>query len=180
MRYYIELGRPSDHQEAVAIDDDASNLFESVGITVSGSKYDEFSRAEQARWLRAAELDRMFFGCDETGMRLGLVVLARIDGGSYIEQLSVKQRGMRRGLGRFLLEHAIEWARQNGDPAIWLTTYGHLGWNRPFYETAGFQTVDERVCGSELRQHLAEERRVLPFPEQRVPMQKLLTSRESA
>ncbi len=174
MTYFIELGRPSDLSEAVAIDDDACTLFESVGITVSGAAFEAYTRVEQALWLRAAGLGRLFFGCDERGARLGLLVLDRFDGGTYIEQLSVRRSAMQRGLGRFLLAHANAWARENHDPVLWLTTYGHVAWNRPFYESAGFSAINARECGEGVRAQLAEQRAVLPAPEQRVAMRKSL------
>jgi GNAT superfamily N-acetyltransferase len=40
---------------------------------------------------------------------------------------------MRQGLGRRLVRQAIDWA---GPEPLWLTTYAHLSWNRPFYERA--------------------------------------------
>jgi len=176
MAYSIELGAPSDLAEAVAIDDDACRLFDSVGVTVSGSAFEAYSRTEQASWLRCAERGQLFFGRDERGARVGLLVLDRIDGAGYIEQISVRPSAGRRGLGRFLLQHALEWARREREHVLWLTTYGHLPWNRPFYETAGFSVVDEDECGAGMRAVLAEQRAVLPLPEQRVVMRQWLTT----
>jgi len=175
MTYLIELGAPSDLAEAVAIDEDACGLFDSVGITVSGSAFEAYSHVEQARWRSAAERGELFFARDGQGARVGLVVLDRIDGEPYLEQLSVRQNAARRGLGRLLLEHALDWARSQRKPVLWLATYGHLAWNRPFYETAGFSCVDERDWGPGMRARLAEQRAILPMPEQRVVMCKALT-----
>jgi N-acetylglutamate synthase-like GNAT family acetyltransferase len=77
---------------------------------------------------------------------------------------------MRRGIGRRLLEHVIAWAREGGARHLWLTTYGHLPWNRPFYESVGFVLVPEERCGPDIRHHLADQRRWLPEPSQRVAM----------
>ncbi len=174
MTFSIEPGTPGDLHDAVAIDDDACRLFESVGMTVTGSAFEAYSEAEKARWSHAAEREQLFFARDAEGARVGLVVLAHVDDGAYLEQLSVRQCAMRRGLGRMLLGYALDWTREHHARVLWLTTYGHLGWNAPFYESAGFSRVNESDCGGGIRAILAEQRAVLPLPERRVAMRRYL------
>jgi len=64
----------------------------------------------------------------------------------------------------------VNWAKNSGDTALWLTTYGHLAWNVPFYASEGFELVSESECGPGVRHHIEEQRRWLPLPEQRVAM----------
>jgi len=80
---------------------------------------------------------------------------------------------MRRGVGRGLLHHTFAWARANGD-ALWLTTYGHLAWNRPFYEREGFAVMPEASWPPGVAHHIAEQRRWLPLPDERVAMRRAL------
>ncbi|HEX4340741.1 MAG TPA: hypothetical protein VH062_32760 [Polyangiaceae bacterium] len=82
---------------------------------------------------------------------------------------------MQRGAGRFLLRHALAWARAQHEPSLWLTTYGHLAFNRFFYEKEGFGGVPYDECSLGVRHHLDDERRWLPAPEQRVAMRRVLT-----
>ena len=79
---------------------------------------------------------------------------------------------MRGGIGRALLEATQLVARDCGARALWLTTYRHLTWNRPYYERLGFVVVPEDECGPEIRRTVAYERRFLPSPQERVIMRK--------
>jgi N-acetylglutamate synthase-like GNAT family acetyltransferase len=97
-------------------------------------------------------------------------VFGLVDGEPYVDQLSVRCAWMRRGIGRRLLRRAIAWAARSGGRRLWLTTFDHLPWNRPFYVTEGFAVCDEAAIGPELRATLARERAALPLPEHRVAM----------
>jgi hypothetical protein len=66
--------------------------------------------------------------------------------------------------------HAISLCRQRGEQELWLTTYSHVPWNRPFYERIGFELAAAQQCGPELCETLQEQRRHLPEPEQRIAM----------
>lgn len=170
MTYAVEIAAPGDVADAIRIDDDASLLYSEAGLALGLGSSDPFTLAEQDRWRRAATMQRLFFARDAGGTRVGIAIFDRLDGASYLDQLSVVRSAMRRGAGRFLLRHAIAWARAQGDPSLWLTTYSHLPWNRPFYESEGFVVVGEAGCGAGVRHHLDEERRWLPAPEARVAM----------
>ena len=47
----------------------------------------------------------------------------------------------RANVGTALLDASEQMARASGARSLWLTTYRHLPWNRPFYERAGFEYV---------------------------------------
>jgi ribosomal protein S18 acetylase RimI-like enzyme len=95
------------------------------------------------------------------------MVLGFVDGAPYLDQLSVHPRMMRRGIGRMLVSQALTWSESKN---LWLTTYSHLAWNRPYYERYGFTVIPEIECGPELQQILALQRAALPIPEKRVAM----------
>jgi hypothetical protein len=76
--------------------------------------------------------------------------------------------------GGRLLAHAVDGARAMGGAAIWLTTYAHLPFNRPYYLRHGYEVVPEAACGADVRHHLDEQRRYLPEPASRVAMRRLL------
>src|SRR5512146_3461086 len=100
--------------------------------------------------------------------------MAMLDNEPYLDQLSVRTRFMRAGIGSALLARVASKLRSAGHSTLWLTTYAHLGWNRPFYERVGFVVVPEGDSGPQLRQELAYQRRWLPCPDQRVVMRKEL------
>jgi GNAT superfamily N-acetyltransferase len=121
-----------------------------------------------ARWAEAARAGSLLFACAPGDEPVGFVGLGLLDGDPWLQQLSVRRTWMRRGIGRTLLSHAQRWSAQRG--ALWLTTWSHVAYNRPFYESAGFVCVAEGDCGPGMRGVLDEEREALPAPEQRVAM----------
>ena len=70
---------------------------------------------------------------------------------AHIEQVSVDPRYARQRIGRRLIEAAAEWARAQGLEQLTLTTFAHVPWNAPYYETLGFAVIDEREQAPELR-----------------------------
>ena len=164
----LRSASPSEIDVAIAIDDAASTLYETVGIRVDPTADDPFAVAEHDRWRATAANGGMFFAMRDE-RPVGLLVFGRVDDAPYLEQLSVHPSAMRSGIGRRLLREAV--ARANG-AGLWLTTYAHVPWTRPFYEREGFVVVPESSCGPQVRAILAEERRWLPEPQQRVAMRR--------
>ena len=170
----VRLANPDEIDLLVAIDDDAGQLYGLSGLTVPLTSGDAFVVAERARWLESARCGRAFVAVDAVGSGVGFAALDAVDGHPYLDQLSVRFAAMRRGIGRQLLGQAVDWARRQGGDALWLTTWEHLPYNRPFYEREGFVTVPEAECGPGVRHHLAEQRRWLPAPERRIAMRRPL------
>jgi len=156
-----------DFNELVAIDDDACRLFETVGLNFDFAADHSFAVSEHSRWIRAGLDGNAFLATLPDGLNAGMLVMGFVDGEPYLDQISVRPEFMRRGIGRSLLEHALRWA---GSKRLWLTTYSHVPWNRPFYERLGFECVPEPNCPESIRGIIAEGRRWLPRPEQRIAM----------
>jgi GNAT superfamily N-acetyltransferase len=168
----FRLADPTELPLLVAIDDDACRLYDEAGLTVNLSADHAFIRAERARWLAAAHDAHVFLALDAAGQGVGFAALGTVDGLPYLEQLSVATAWMRRGIGRALMGLAVDCAREQGSRAVWLTTWDHLPYNRPFYERQGFVAVPDGNCGPDLLAHLAEQRRWLPAPDQRIAMRR--------
>ncbi len=168
----IRQARPDELDRLVAIDDDASALFESAGLDMSGlHAAHPFVVEEHARWVAALAEGRLFVACDDAGDPVGFASLGSVAGDAHLGQLSVLRSWMRRGVGSALVRHACTWSRDRS--ALWLTTYAHVAWNRPYYERRGFAVVPVAECPPEIGEILAEERHALPAPEQRVAMRRL-------
>jgi len=165
----IRRASPDELDEIVAIDDDASTLYHQAGIHVEMGPEHPFVRAERTCWARAARNGDVFLAGPQGGRPVGLLVMDRVGGAPYLEQLSVRVNAQRQGLGRRLLMYAIEWAAEE---PLWLTTYAHVPWNRPFYERHGFAVVPEPACPPEMVAILEDQRRWLPEPGQRIAMRK--------
>ncbi len=170
----IRQALPSELEILKAIDDDATALYAEYGLFIELGDEHELVRAELARWLRSVELGRALLAVDDTGMGLGFAALGAVDGEPYLDQLAVRRIAMRRGIGKRLLARSAEVARAAGGSSIWLTTYDHLPFNRPFYERHGYRLVPEAAWGNDIRHHIEEQRRFLPAPTHRVAMRRSL------
>ena len=160
--------------ELMAIDDEASELFRTAGITLDLPAAHPFVVAERTRWARAAREGQVIVAIGPSRPIVAFAAHGTLDGLAYLDQLAVRPSAMRNGLGQRLTEAVVDDVRSRGARALWLTTYGHLSWNAPFYERLGFARVHESECGPELRATLADQRRVLPRPEERVAMVRAL------
>lgn len=160
-------GRPDELARLVAIDDDACTLYEEAGRGVElPPAHADFARAEQSLWGIALALGRVTVAVTTDDEPIGFASSGVVDGEAHLQQISVRRAWMQRGLGRALVEHA----KRAAGGALWLTTYADIAWNAPAYERMGFVRVAEDRCGPEVRRILAEERRALPEPDQRVAM----------
>jgi GNAT superfamily N-acetyltransferase len=172
--YSIQLASAGDLPEVVGIDDDATSLYASAGLSFAHLHGHPFTVDEQTRWALSVAKERLFFAINSSGVRVGFAALDVLDGTPYLDQLSVRRAAMQKGAGRFLLSHAVAWATEQLATHLWLTTYGHLAWNRPFYEREGFVVVPEEGCSLGVRHHLAAQRQALPAPEHRIAMRRTL------
>jgi GNAT superfamily N-acetyltransferase len=166
----IRTARADELSVLVAIDDDAATLYAEHGLDLLLPETHPFTVAECALWRGALERGSVYFALEGAGEPIGFAALALLDGAAYLDQLSVLRRAMRRGVGRRLLEVAIDWARAEGQRALTLTTYRHLPFNRPFYERCGFRVLGDDEVTAGLERHLEEQRRYLPMPGERVAM----------
>jgi ribosomal protein S18 acetylase RimI-like enzyme len=167
--YVLRLAARDELGQAIAIDEAALEVYAAAGLVISLADDHPFVRAEQESWRRALEGQGVYFAMVD-GVRAGFYALGRIDGQGHLEQLSVRPQYGRKGLGSSLLEHACELARARGEREVWLTTYAHMPWNRPFYERHGFRVAEARAWGEGIRAVIVAQREVLPEPGQRVAM----------
>lgn len=88
----------------------------------------------------------------------------------HVWELSVHQNFQRRGLGRRLLDAAADIAKAQGCTSLSLTTFGDVPWNRPFYESCGYQVLPVSEYNARFRS-IAELEESIGLPiERRVAM----------
>ncbi|MCQ1950557.1 GNAT family N-acetyltransferase [Arthrobacter sp. zg-Y859] len=73
----------------------------------------------------------------------GFARLEETDGQVHLEQLSVHPDAAGAGLGRALVEAALDWARQHGYTSMTLCTFADVPFNAPFYASCGFEVVQD-------------------------------------
>ena len=174
--FTLRNGVASDLATLAAIDDDAGTLFEEAGLFLDLPDDHEFPAAERRRWQECIAAGSTLLAVDLHSEAMGFVAVGRKDDEPYVAQLSVRRSCMRQGIGSALLEAAGHMAHAAGGDALWLTTYDHLSWNRPFYERHGFIVMPEQACGAELLAEHAIEKKWLPLSHQRVLMRKALAA----
>lgn len=165
--HQLRSARDDELDTLIAIDDAASQLYLQAGLVVDFPSGHPFLVAESERWKRAIAAGLAHVAVSDSDRVLGFAILGMADGDPYLDQISVHPNAMRKGIGAQLLEFAIRWSSAR---PLWLTTYAHLGWNKPYYERSGFAEVPEKRCGPEIRGILHEQRLCLPDPEQRIAM----------
>ncbi len=92
----------------------------------------------------------------------------------HVWELSVHQDFQRRGFGRKLLDAAADIAKAQGCSSLSLTTFGDVPWNRPFYESCGYQVLPVSEYNARFRS-IAELEESIGLPvERRVAMIKAI------
>lgn len=71
--------------------------------------------------------------------------------------LAVLPEWGRKGIGRALLDRVIANASANAASSLSLTTFAHIPWNGPFYQSAGFSLLEYRQCPQYLKDLLNNE-----------------------
>jgi GNAT superfamily N-acetyltransferase len=171
----FRAGEAADLPTLSDIDLDAGELFDRAGLELSLSDDHEYPVAERMRWRRCLEAGTTIIATDMRGRAVGFAAVDQLDGEPYLEQLSVRTSCMRRGIGSALIHAAFDVARHDGAAAIWLTTYSHLPWNRPYYEMHGFLVMPVERCGAEILHELERQCRWLPQPRERIVMRRPLS-----
>ena len=169
----FRAGRPGEIELLLEIDREAGMLFDGAGLRFDVPEPNAFTYRERARFSASLATGGATIAIDAQGFAVGFVALGALDAQPYVEQLSVRPSHMRRGIGASLLDRAFAQSRAQGNHPLWLTTYGHLEWNRPFYERHGFTLVAESECAPGLREELDFQRQWLPHPAQRVAMRRM-------
>ena len=77
------------------------------------------------------------------GTVVGYVLVDVVDGCAHVEQISVSPDHQGRGHARALLDEVERWAAGRGMPALTLTTFRDVPWNRPLYEHLGFAVLTD-------------------------------------
>ena len=158
------------------IDNDASTLFEKADLRLDAARDLEVTLAARQRWMKCLAAGTVFIAVDQSGEAKGFAAVGARDAAPYLDQLSVRTRFMGQGIGTELLYAAMTVAMQAGGHVLWLTTYSHLSWNRPYYERHGFAVIPAEQCGEQLQAELHFERRLLPDPQHRVAMRRQLSA----
>ncbi len=135
----IRAARPADAERLRAIERAAGARFRDVGMPHIAD--DEPMSAETL--VAYADAGRAWVAADSGDVAVGYIVVDITDRCAHVEQVSVHPDHQGQGLSRQLLDEVERWASRNRLPAITLTTFSEVPWNRPLYEHLGFRVVGE-------------------------------------
>ncbi len=143
--------RADDGPAVRALERLAGEQFRAVGLG-SVAEDEPFSLDELAGYARHGRGWVAVDDDDGTGSPVvGYAVVEEVDGNAHVEQMSVRPDRQRTGIGRALLDRVRGWAVEGAMPAITLTTFGDVPWNRAVYERLGFRVIPDAALGPGLR-----------------------------
>lgn len=125
--------------------------------------------ADLEAWRAAG---RAWVSTDRNGHPVGFVVVDLVDGCAHVEEVSVRPEHGGEGHGAALLRTVEAWAAARGLPAVTLTTFADVAWNRPWYERRGYRVLDEAEWTEGLVQRRGDETAHGLDPALRVVMRK--------
>jgi GNAT superfamily N-acetyltransferase len=133
----IRPARVDDLPALQEIEVEAGRAFAAVGMDSVASD-DAFPLDVLLAYQEAA---RAWVAVDDHDAPIAYLVVDLVDGNAHVEQVSVRPSFARRRIGRDLINHVEQWAREHGIPALTLTTFRDVAWNGPYYERCGFRTL---------------------------------------
>jgi GNAT superfamily N-acetyltransferase len=149
----IRPATPDDALAEQAIERAAGARFRTVGMAdIADHEPDSVDAL-----ARYATSGRSWVAVDDDGDPLGYVLVDDLDGNAHVEQISVGPEHQGLGVARALLDEVDRWAAAEGRPALTLTTFTAVAWNRPLYEHLGFRVLADGELGPGLRARRDEE-----------------------
>jgi GNAT superfamily N-acetyltransferase len=146
----------------------AGARFATVGLA-DVAAHEPFSIAELDAYAAAG---RSWVATGADGTIVGYAVADIVDGCGHLEQVSVLPEAQGHGIGRALVARVEAWARDEGYPAVTLTTYTDVSWNGPLYEHLGFRVLAAAELGPGLLAVRVEETRAGLDPSRRLCMRR--------
>ncbi len=101
------------------------------------------SLRDQSQRVLVARVDEEIVGCIQADFRK-ILIFRRSERG-FIYNLYVQRMWRRRGIGRHLMEKAIDWLQTSGAEMIFLNVAGGNDEAQRFYERLGFKTVNTNM-----------------------------------
>ncbi|NLU68242.1 GNAT family N-acetyltransferase [Streptomyces sp. HNM0574] len=144
----IRAARESDVPRLQDIERAAGKVFADIGMKAVAED-EPPSREVLLGYLNDG---RSWVHADADDVAVAYILVDVIDGCAHLEQISVHPDHGRRRVGRGLVEHVADWARERGLAALTLTTFRDVVWNGPYYERCGFRWLSDAEVTSGLRE----------------------------
>ena len=144
-QYAITRATPGDVPALAAIERTASQLLrghapQSVLDEVTDGETFRDAQARGRLWVALA---------DDAPVGFALVEMLSADA-PHLDEIDVRPRHGRRGLGTALVRAVCDWAARAGHRRLTLTTFRRVPWNMPFYLRLGFEEIPATEMTPEL------------------------------
>lgn len=162
---FIRLAEQSDIPRITEIEISASQKF----LTLENAPYCA-NCTVPAEQLEAACAQKLFWVIEDEAKTAGFLCALKIDRCLHIEELSVSMDHQGKGVGKELLSHVMNFAREKRYSGITLTTDKDIPWNGPFYQRIGFRILADQEKLPKVYAVLEEDHSKYHDPETRVAM----------
>lgn len=108
-----------------------------------GEPLSDYEPPEGDYWAPHLATGLLWVAEDTDAGLVGFLAGERQDGGLYVAEVDVAIAHQRQGIGRRLMQAAIDGARADGLANLTLTTRLDIPWNAPFYRSLGFVVLEE-------------------------------------
>lgn len=143
--YSVRLAEGADLAHLPSVERRAVTLFEGwwkeTGLTPA--VLSDVSTLEELE--AACVAGHLWVATTATGEIVGFAQVVILDGLAHLDEVDVVPEHGRRGVGSRLVDAVCGWAEDAGYPAITLSTFRNVPWNRAFYERRGFR-ADEGLA----------------------------------
>ncbi|HEX2561259.1 GNAT family N-acetyltransferase [Phenylobacterium sp.] len=121
-------------------------------------------------WAPRQAAGTVWVADDGAGEAVGFLAAEVFKDELHVWELDVRQEAQGQGIGRRLMNHAIDWARGRGLARVTLTTFRDIPWNAPFYASLGFAAVAAEDLSVRLAEVLSLETSKGLNPDERCAM----------
>lgn len=150
----IRIATPNDAPLLPCIERSAAQAFDSI----PESKWlADSSTLSVERHLQLIKLSTCWVAADADDCLQGFLSAEQQGADLHIHELSVLQSCQGKGLGRLLIQAAMDYVRENSLRAVTLTTFKSVPWNAPFYCRLGFKVMENLPPDSRLALLLSSE-----------------------
>jgi GNAT superfamily N-acetyltransferase len=139
--YAVRTARLRDLRALPQIEREAAASFASY-LRETGMTRDAFEDVSTIEELETAMRGGRLWVATRDDRPVAFAWVEVVAGHAHVEELDVHPTHARRGLGRALIQTICAWAVSKRLPALTLTTFRDVPWNKPYYERLGFSVVD--------------------------------------
>ncbi len=153
--FQIELARQEQLAELADIELAAAELFPEGHIPE-----DQKGHSFPLKELRKAFDQELLFCANANSHTVGFASCHQYKHYLHLDEISVDPQYGRQGIGRALVEKVIEASKLKQLKGITLCTFSDIPWNAPFYQSMGFEILEEQDTPRHVQAMLREEKSI--------------------